>query len=178
VLRQARGKHAFPFTATILAGMAIRTTPISGLSREATFSDKVAYYYQLHLARKISDRLSVQLSPSLVHLNLVNVQSDPNNVASLGLAGRYKITKSTSINLEYYHLLSPFQSADITNNLTIGFDIETGGHVFQLVFSNTRNMTENLFITNTTGSWGNGDIHFGFNIHRTFNLVKHRKPKD
>lgn len=178
LLRQASGEKAFPVTVTGLAGMAIQTTPVTGLTREAVFSDKVSYYYQLHLARKINDRLSLQVSPTLVHLNLVRVQADPNNVGSLGLSGRYKITKSTSINVEYYHLLTPFQSADIRNNLTIGFDIETGGHVFQLVFSNTRAMTENLFITNTTGDWGNGDIHFGFNIHRTFNLVKRRKPKD
>lgn len=178
LLRQASGENAFPITITGLAGMAIQTTPVSGLNREPKFSDKVSYYYQLHLARKISDKLSIQVSPTMVHLNLVNVQGDPNNVGSLGLSGRYKLTKSTSVNVEYYHLLTPFQSADIRNNLTIGFDIETGGHVFQLVFSNTRAMTENLFITNTTGDWGNGDIHFGFNIHRTFNLVKKRKPKD
>ena len=105
-------------------------------------------------------------------------------LSTMGISGRFKLTKSTSLNLEYYHLLTPFQSREIKNNLTIGFDIETGGHVFQLVFSNTRAMTENLFIVGSregtsTGSWGNGDIHFGFNLHRTFNVInKKRKIKD
>lgn len=179
ILRQASGEKAFPVSVTGLAGMAIRTQPFSDPSREYVFSDKVSYYYQLLIARKISDRLSLQLSPTLVHLNLVNAQADPNDVVAMGTAGRFKLTKSTSVNVEYFHLLTPFQSADITNNLTIGFDIETGGHVFQLVFSNAPFMTENLFIAGTTGSWGNGDIHFGFNLHRTFNLVnKKRKLKE
>jgi hypothetical protein len=56
--------------------------------------------------------------------------------------------------------------------LSIGFDIETGGHVFQLHFTNSTGMTERAFITNTTGDWGNGDIHFGFNISRLFTLKK------
>ncbi|MFK7971690.1 MAG: DUF5777 family beta-barrel protein [Bacteroidia bacterium] len=178
LLRQASGEKAFPISITGLVGSAIFTTPFPDPARENKFSDKVSYFYQMMFARKFSDRFSLQITPTLVHLNLVNAASDPNDVGALGLAGRYKLTKSTSINVEYFHLLSPFTSADVTNNLTVGFDIETGGHVFQLVFSNTRAMTENLFITQSTGQWGNGDIHFGFNIHRTFNLIDRKKPKE
>ena len=86
------------------------------------------------------------------------------------------ITKSVAINLEYYYQFNPNKSAttrdDYRNSLAIGIDIETGGHVFQLHLSNSTAMIEKAFITETEDEFFKGDIHFGFNISRTFQLGK------
>jgi hypothetical protein len=104
----------------------------------------------------------------------VKYENDKNNIYSVGLGGRYKITNRTSINAEYFYVLPNQIHSDIDNSLSIGFDIETGGHVFQLVFTNSKAMFDRGFITETQGKWGKGDIYFGFNISRVFTL---RKPE-
>jgi hypothetical protein len=103
---------------------------------------------------------------------------DKNDVFSTSIGGRLKFTKRMSITAEY-NILFPDQvtSIDVKNSLSMGFDIETGGHVFQLVFTNSQGMTESQFIPRTTGSWGKGDIYFGFNISRNFSLGKKEKDK-
>ena len=54
--------------------------------------------------------------------------------------------------------------------MSLGFDIETGGHVFQLHLSNSSAMIDPEFITKTNGEWLNGDVYFGFNISRVFTI--------
>ncbi|MFZ1558393.1 MAG: DUF5777 family beta-barrel protein, partial [Saprospiraceae bacterium] len=116
----------------------------------------------------------LQLSPTMVHRNLIKTNAEKNDVYALGAAGRIKLSKRLALNAEYIYLL-PDQVADnITNSLSIGFDIETGGHVFQLHFTNSTSMIEKGFITETTNSWDNGGIHFGFNVSRVF-TVKRKK---
>ncbi|HSL87662.1 MAG TPA: DUF5777 family beta-barrel protein, partial [Bacteroidales bacterium] len=80
--------------------------------------------------------------------------------------------KRISLNAEYYLIANPqtYRNEEIRNPLTLGFDIETGGHVFQLLFTNSRSMIEKGFIGETTGSWSNGDIYFGFNLLRVFTV--------
>jgi hypothetical protein len=103
----------------------------------------------------------------------VPTTSDKNDVFALGLGGRMKITNRMSIDAEYNYLPSgQVVSTTTRNSFSLGWDIETGGHVFQLVFSNSQSMLETQYITGTTGSWGKGDIYFGFNISRNFNLKK------
>jgi hypothetical protein len=90
-----------------------------------------------------------------------------------------KISKRMSINVEYDYLFaSQVVSTPVNHSLSFGWDIETGGHVFQLVFSNSQSMIESQYIAQTPGTWGNGDIYFGFNLSRVFNLKPHNKPKD
>jgi opacity protein-like surface antigen len=124
--------------------------------------------------------LSVQLTPSYIHRNLVATELDPNDVFAVGAGARVKLTKRISLNAEYYYITNPktYMSQQIYDPLSIGFDIETGGHVFQLFFTNSLGMTEKQFIGGTTGQWKKGDIHFGFNISRVFTLKKHQKPKN
>jgi hypothetical protein len=87
-----------------------------------------------------------------------------------GIGGRYKLTKRTTFNLEYVYVL-PDQIEDMyKNSFSVGFDIETGGHVFQLHLTNSKPMNEKGFITETTGEWSKGDIQFGFNVSRVFTL--------
>jgi hypothetical protein len=110
--------------------------------------------------------------PGVMHYNLVERANDPNDRFSIGAGGRMKLTKRISINVEYYYQLPDYRLPGTQNSLAIGFDIETGGHVFQLNFTNSTGMTERSFISETTGNFFEGDIHFGFTISRVFTIVK------
>jgi hypothetical protein len=137
------------------------------------------YCHQLLIARKFNDALSVQVAPTLVHRNLIPDSTVKNDVYALGLGGRYKITTRTSFNAEWVYVPDGQIASMYKNSLSLGFDIETGGHVFQLHFTNSKPMNEKGFITETTGSWKEGDIQFGFNVSRIFSIVKPReKPQD
>ena len=136
-------------------------------------SNRVNYLFQLLIARKFNKSFSAQLMPSLIHNNLVPTAEDKNDKYALGVGGRYKINNRISVNAEY-HYLFPNQvvSYDVNNSFTLGMDIETGGHVFQLFFTNSVQLNPLDFITNTSGDWTTGDFFFGFNITRTFTLGK------
>lgn len=174
-LRQSSGKRNMPLSAAFLATAAVKTTPFSDPDRENYFSHRLSYVFQVILGRKFSERFSLQLSPTMVHRNLItNSQLEKNDVYALGAAGRIKLNKRIAINAEYIYV-APDQILDkYKNSLSLGFDIETGGHVFQLHFTNSTSMIEKGFITETTGSWLDGDIHFGFNVSRVFTF---KKPK-
>lgn len=186
LIRQSTGKRNMPVSVGFLSAMMIKTAavPDDGINKNH-FSNKLNYAFQLIIARKFSDNTSLQVMPTVVHHNRVP-EGSRNDVAAIGLGGRQKISKRVSINAEYYYVLPktrtvPLDSAiQYYNSLSIGFDIETGGHVFQLHFTNSTPMTESSFITETTGQWGLGDIHFGFNISRVFVIggkKKNRTPK-
>jgi hypothetical protein len=113
--------------------------------------------------------------PTLVHRNLVKYAAESNELFSVGIGGRQKLTKRISLNVEYYYQVPGYKLKGTTNSLSLGFDIETGGHVFQLHFTNSRGMNERTFISETTGEWGKGDIYFGFNISRVFTIGKRKK---
>jgi hypothetical protein len=137
---------------------------------------RTAYSVQLLLARKFSRWLSLQLTPTWLHYNLVPTVMDKNDVFALGLGGRMKITKRMSIDAEYSIVpTGQVVSTSVHNSLSLGWDIETGGHVFQLVFTNSQSMLPTQYLAQTTGTWGKGDIYFGFNISRNFNLKKKSK---
>ncbi|HYH14248.1 MAG TPA: DUF5777 family beta-barrel protein, partial [Flavisolibacter sp.] len=125
---------------------------------------RTSYVTQALLARKFTRNLSLQLEPSWLHFNLVPTSQDKNDVFALGIGGRYKITKRVSINAEYNYLPDDQLVTEAsTNSFSFGFDIETGGHVFQLVFSNSQGMAGPSYLSKTTGKWGEGDVYFGFN---------------
>lgn len=140
------------------------------------FSGRLAFAHQLLIARKVSKKLSVQLSPSIVHFNMVEDRDGENTRFALGTGFRYKLSNRVSINAEYMLRLNTDDEALVPstkqykNALSLGFDIETGGHVFQLHFSNSRNMTDASYIDRTTGDIADGGIYFGFNFTRTFKL--------
>jgi hypothetical protein len=128
----------------------------------------------LLIARKITPAFSLKLMTSLVHKNAVTSLIEENNQIAVGIGGRIKLTKSMALTSEYYHNLSIESNSPYHNSFGIGLDIETGGHVFQLVFTNAIGLTERAFITETTDDFFDGDIHFGFNVTRTFQLKKTR----
>jgi hypothetical protein len=132
-------------------------------------ADRLAYAGQLLIARKFSPELSLQLTPGILRYNMVNNLNDNTTMLSLGLGGRIKVSRRVSINAEYTFVTKDRQpSLTLNNSFSAGVDIETGGHVFQLVFTNSKGMIEPYFIGRTQGTWGNGDLYFGFNISRIF----------
>jgi hypothetical protein len=174
ILRQSSGARLMPVSVFLLSSVAATSLKWTDPQRRNYFSSRLSYVEQLLVGRKFN-RLSLQLSPAFVHRNLVATVLDPNDLYSMGAGGRVLLTKRISFNAEYYYLINPVQnfSSKIYNPLSMGFDIETGGHVFQLIFTNSVAMIEKGFIGETTGSWKKGDIHFGFNISRVFTLKRH-----
>lgn len=138
------------------------------------FSNRLCYSNQLLIARKFNKSFSVQLMPTHIHYNLVDKASEKNDVFAIGIGNRLKLSNRVSLNLEYYYVLDNTKLQGTNNALSIGFDIETGGHVFQLHFTNATGMTDRTFIGKTTGQWTNNGIRFGFNISRVFTV---KKPK-
>ena len=174
LLRQSSGSKNIPVSIRWVSGIMVNTLPWRDEERDNLFSSRLDFSHQLLIARKFSNSFSLQLTPTLIHRNLVATMEEPNDVLALGIGLRQKLNPSLSLNIEYFHLLTEYTADNFEPSLSVGLDIETGGHVFQLFFSNAQAMSENLFVAETTGSWGDGDIHFGFNVNRVFNLKRNR----
>ena len=173
-LRQSTGAKSFPVSATVLLGGAYKFTPKKNtdISPEFENVDRLSYTTQLLIARKFSTNFSFQLMPTYVHKNAVTKSIEENGQFALGLGGRIKLTKSVAITGEYYHNFSEKENSPYYNPLAFGVDIETGGHVFQLIMTNAVGLTERAFVTETLDDFFDGDIHLGFNVTRTFQLKK------
>jgi hypothetical protein len=172
ILRQSKGKKKMPITLSYVPTIAYRTLKWEDPTIKNYNSSRLSYTHQLIIGRKFSDGTSLQLMPTFVHQNLVSAASDPNDILAIGIGGRQKLTKRISINAEYYYQIPGFKLQGTRNALSIGLDIETGGHVFQLHFTNSQGMNERTFIADTRGRWDKGDILFGFNISRVFTIGK------
>jgi hypothetical protein len=171
LLRQSKGTRNAPVTLTALTGTAYRVSPRkSDVPVGFETVDRFAFVHQLMIARKFNSKFSLQLTPTLVHKNAVNKLYENNDQFALGIGGRYKITKSVALTGEYYYRFGVKELNPYHNTIGFGVDIETGGHVFQIIITNTRGLTERAFITETEGDFGAGDIHLGFNVTRTFQL--------
>ena len=171
-LRQSTGKKKIPFTAALLASTAIKTIRWQNPDRKNYFSSRMYYTYQLILGRKFNKAFSLQLSPTVVHRNLVKTNLEKNDVYALAAATRLKLTNRLAVNAEYIFVLENQLAPGYQNSFSIGLDIETGGHIFQLHFTNSTSMIEKGFVTETIGNWMDGGVHFGFNVSRVFTLVK------
>jgi hypothetical protein len=180
LLRQSKGAKRMPVSLVLFSSVAVVGLKEDALNMD--FNNRLNYTYQIIIARKFSKNLSLQLTPSLIHRNLVSYKDEQNDVFAVGFSGRYKLTKRLSFNAEYFYLL-PDQTyyregvnkVNYNNSLSIGFDIETGGHVFQLHCTNSMGMIDKAFIAETVGRWDKGDIMFGFNITRPFTLGKNKR---
>ena len=170
LLRQSTGKRNTPISVSLMASTAVKSIRFQDPDRSNFFSSRLYYTFQMILGRKFSDGFTLQLSPTVVHRNLVATSAEKNDVFAIGVAARQKLTKRLSLNAEYIYVLPDQILGTFQNALSIGFDIETGGHVFQLHFTNATSMIDKGFIAETTGNWLDGDIHFGFNISRVFTV--------
>ncbi len=175
-LRQSTGAKRMPITLSIFGSTSVYTTKWADPTRKNYFTSRMSYASQVIIARKFGERLSLQLAPTYVHLNLVPSYNDHNNIFSIGAGGRFKISKRVSINAEYYYLLpKQISSTPAYSSFSTGVDIETGGHVFQIFLTNSMGENMESIITQTTGNWFYGNIFLGFNISRVFTVVK---PKE
>lgn len=182
ILRQCSGKKNIPVTLSYLIDSQVKTVKFADTERKNKFSSRLYYTHQLLIGRKFNDRLSLQLMPTLVHRNLTTTPEDKNDVLAIGGAGRIKLTKRIAVNAEYYYVLPNQIATPYVNSLSLGFDIETGGHVFQLHVTNSPDITYKGFITETQEDWffkgSDGrllsGLRFGFNVSRVFTV---KKPK-
>ena len=167
LLREKKG--GFPFTVVssnnILLNTALDEVVLPGL----TFENRLGYTAQLLISKKISENLSLQLMPTFFHDNYVAIDEQHNSQYVMGFGGRQKLTKRFSLNFDYGLHLNRAETSPFRNSLSVGVDIETGGHVFQLHFTNAQPMNTNGFLGQGTGDWGSGDFFFGFNLSRVFN---------
>ncbi|BAV06675.1 hypothetical protein SAMN05421788_107335 [Filimonas lacunae] len=175
LLQQTDAKGHMPVSVSLLGTMSNYTQKIPEKDF-LNFKYRTAYTGEILVARKITSCLSIQLTPTYLHYNLVPTNSDKNDLFVLGSGARMKITRRSSVNVEYNYLpANQVVSTTVHNSFSLGYDLETGGHVFQLIFTNSQSMIQSQYLAQTTGRWGNGDIYFGFNISRDFNLSKHAK---
>jgi hypothetical protein len=154
-------------TNTMPSGYAL---PSGNIMRYENNLQRQSFTGQVLIARKMNEKVSLQLMPTIVHNNKSESPDIANDLMSMGFGGRFKITNRLSISTEYYKNLGQSISNPYQDSFSMGFDIETGGHVFQLHISNSRGMIEKHFIGQTLGKWSNGDIFYGFNIARTFSF--------
>ena len=179
ILRQGSGKRNIPVSVSYFASAVCNTVKWANPNRDNYFSSRMQYTHQLLIGRKFNNDLSLQLTPTLVHKNLVPTLQDKNDILAMGFGGRYKLTQRFSVNGEYIYVLPNQISSTFYNSLSLGVDIETGGHVFQLHLTNSTSMLEPGFITESVGQWKKGGIHFGFNVSRVFTVKEKReKPEE
>lgn len=173
IIRQQVGEHPIPISVSYVGSIIYKSLKNATTTYQPYVSDKFSFAHQILLARKFNDQFSLQLTPTLLHYNIVENVNIPNDFYSLGIGFRQRISKRVNITTEYFYRIDKL--AGYYDPLSVGVDIETGGHVFQLHVSNSNGMTPRTFINETTGSWGKGDLRFGFNINRVFTL---KKPKE
>lgn len=172
ILRQSSGKKTMPISLSWFSSVAVGTYEFPKNDNKKYYnSSRLSYVHQLLIARKFNENFSLQVMPTYVHRNYVATELDYNDLVSIGIGGRYKLTKRISLNAEYYYVYrNKYEPINYYNPLAIGFDIETGGHVFQIMFTNSQAMIEKGFIGETTGQWNKAGIRLGFNISRVFSF--------
>ena len=175
LFRQTENSMQMPVSVSLLATSGYYTHVFYGKDSITDNINRLSYTGQILIARKFNNLFSLELTPTFIHYNMVPTTADHNNVFALSGGARMKISKRMALTAEYNYLF-PDQLVSVphTNSLSFGWDIETGGHVFQLVFSNSVSMIESQYIGQTTETWGNGGIYFGFNLSRNFNLKAHK----
>jgi hypothetical protein len=172
LLQQSTGDKNIPLSLVLAGGMTVWTEK-SFAAVKPDFVDRTTYYLQLLAGRKFTRNFSMQLSPIWLYSNMP-VSGDEKGIFALGAGARYKFSKRMAFTIDYHYAVNGLTDQN-TNPLSVGVDIETGGHVFQLHFSNATGMNERAFITETYGKFFEGDIRFGFNLSRMFQLGNKNK---
>lgn len=174
LVQQSRGEKNFPASLVLVAGITCKTTEWTDPTRKNYFSSRLGYFYQLLAGRKFSEQFTLQLSPTFVHRNFVDLATDKNDMVAVGIGSRLKFSRRMALVVDAFPIVYGSRSGYNRMPLSVGVDIETGGHVFQLHFSNARGMNEKAFIAETTQQWGKGEIQFGFNLSRVFTIKKNK----
>ncbi len=171
MLRQKEGEENFPVSLSYFGGVDYKSRTYTPVERDENFQGRIDYINQLLISRKMFEQLSLQLSPTWIHRNLTDAVEEPNDIYSIGIGGRYLISGSVSVNAEYFFTIPTFDIHDAAKDtFSVGFDVETGGHVFQLYFTNAFALHPGKFALNQSGDFFNRDINFGFSLLREFSL--------
>jgi opacity protein-like surface antigen len=173
ILRQSSGAKSVPVHLSYLISTEYISSNLN--PKMTTTNSRMSYVHQILIARKFNESLSFQLTPTFIHRNQAPYETEKNNLFAIGTGARYKLSKRIALNVEYYYVhRSNTAAVPVTyyNPLGIGTDIETGGHVFQIMLTNSQFMREAGFIGKTTGSWSDAGIHLGFNVARVFSFIK------
>lgn len=168
LLRQKKD-NSIPITLSFLATAAVNVVKTD---KTNSITDRTTYTWQLLLAHKFSEGISLQLSPGVIHRNQRETPDQANDLYNLGMGGRFKISKRVSFNMEYFLRINPekYSTEKLDDTFSLGVDIETGGHVFQLHVTNSSGLIEKDFINGTSNKWSKGDILYGFNVSRVFSF--------
>jgi hypothetical protein len=172
IIQQSKGEKSFPVSIVGIGGATIFTKRWDNPAIKNYASSRLGYYGQVIVGRKFTEAFTLQLSPTVVHRNLVELSTDKNDLISLGVGARYKFSKRMAFVVDAFPSISGARKDYNRMPLSVGIDIETGGHVFQLHFSNATGMNEKAFITETTQQWGKSEFQFGFNLSRVFTIKK------
>ena len=167
-LLQSQETGGFPLAIAAFSSIGFNNTLKENNYPKMKFNNRLIYVSQLLISRKFNSNLSLELAPTFFHENFVIDDNQDNSQFALGIGGRYKIAKRWSVNIDYAAHLNRSSTSQFKDPLSIGVDLETGGHVFQMHFSSSQGIHESGFLGNTTGDWGKGDIFFGFNLLRVF----------
>lgn len=176
VIRQKSGSASFPFSLVLYNNIGVNTQRKSenDPAVKNDFSNRLIFVNQVIIGRKFSRNLSLEILPSMIHKNLVKTKDDKHDLQSMGFAGRYKISKRISINADYFLPLGE-RGEDYANSFGIGIDYETGGHIFQVMITNSEGPYELTYIENSRGAFSPKFLHIGFNISRAFSLAGENK---
>jgi hypothetical protein len=174
LLRQRKG-GGFPFSVVWFSSVGLNSLKFDDDGKNHRFDSRLTYSHQLIVGRKFSERFSLQLSPTIIHRNQVQSELEESDVYALGVGGRIKLSKRMSLNGEYVFLKPGYTADHQTESFSLGVDIETGGHVFQLHVTNSPGMTEQSFVARNTDSWSKGELFYGFNVSRTFTIGKRKQ---
>ena len=177
LFKQSVGKNSFPVAISLHSTMFINTGELNYPNNQEYFSSRLYYSHQILIARKFNEKLSLQITPTAIHRNMVKTKSDKNQVYATGIGGRYKFTKKMALTFEYYYvfpnqIVSKINNESVSNTFSLGVDIFTGKHVFQIFVTNSLAMDEKNFITENIEKWDKKQIHIGFNISRLFRIKK------
>lgn len=175
IFRQSTGARNFPFTISWLSTYAINTLVWTDPVKKDYLTSRMFYTNQFIVARKFGKNFSLQLMPTHVHKNFVELYADENDIYSLGIGSALKVSRRISLVGEYFYIFpgqieSQFFGMDVVNCFSLGVDIFTGKHTFQIHITNATTMIEKGFITETTERWDKGQIHIGFNMVRLFTI--------
>mgnify|MGYP000418642130 CR=1 FL=1 len=184
LVRQSTGAKTFPFTITGFSALYYKSQKFTdNLPHDDT--ERLSYVHELVIARKFGKKFSAEIVPAFTHFNVVETKDNNNDIIAIGGALRYKLSHMIAVTAEYIYQVNPNDYTHFNGNVetyanafSVGCDLETGGHVFQLFLTNSRGVTEPYTIAETPGRWLDNDIHFGFNISRVFTLQKPKVPKE
>jgi hypothetical protein len=180
ILQQTRGKKSMPISVNYFGNIGINTLEFADKTRNNFFTSRLSFVNQLIITRKFNDYVSVAITPTMVHQNLVETKAQSHDIYAVGLGASVKISRSTRFNFEYIPRLNARDEKKLDGTqyydaFAFGLDVETGGHVFQLHFTNGAGLIEQQFISQNANKLSLNTLRFGFNLSRVFSLEKEGK---